>query len=506
MAVSVRELAADGRLNLRLRNDVSLEALGRPIRWIHPTALIDPQTFSEKDEAIITSGIMIPRLTRSNARKVEAESRRFVRNIAQGGVSALAFGTRLIHDDIPASLLDEASKRDLPVLEVPIETPFSWVADAIGTAAGAGAGTRLLQEYTNLANLMRAAEATDPMREICQSLAGALGAWVGVLSVRGEVVSQSDPTVVTKAPRAMALSTPAYDGIREARVGDDQVRLLPLATGDGVPLGTLAVGMRAAPDEYGESMIGFAVTLMGAIFQRRSGEDIKLRRIRSVVLQELFDGNTALAQELCRAAWDCPMPSGALQVVDVHGDAAAIARIEDGLEHIAGVSNAEDTWLFARLDGSLWAVTSAKVCRDMLRGMEGVEGLAVGVSRRCTWSTLATARKEAMYAADRAGATGGTVRFGESGQDGAGSVIDAIDMDAARALAATLDHGSPDLRRTVTIWLAKLCNAEQAARFLGIHRHTLAKRLDEAQTLLGRSLDDPQARAELWIALNATTE
>lgn len=506
MTVSVKELAANPRLGLRLRDDVSLDALGRLVRWVHPTALIDPQTFSERDEAIITSGVMIPRLTRANARKVEDASRRFVRNIVQGGVSVLVFGTRLIHDDIPMSLLDEASAHDLPVLEVPIETPFSWVADAISGGTGADAGTRLLQEYTNLANLLRAAGAVDPMREICQSLAGALGGWAGVLSVRGEVVSQSDPTVVTKAPHAMAISVPVYDDTREARMDDGNlVRLVALATGDGVPLGTLAVGMRAAPDEYGESMIDFAVALMGAIFRRRAGRDVRLRRMRSVVLRELFEGNAALAQDLCHAVWDCPMPSGELRVVEVRGDESALARMEDGLEHIANVSDAANTWLFGRIDGSLWAIASDRACRDMLLGMDGEDmgGLHAGVSRRCSWTTLRTARREAVGAADRAGHDGGIIWAGESHGTRAGAVINGIDMEAAHALADALDHGSPGLRRTVIVWLDKLCNAEQAARSLGIHRHTLTRRLDEARSILGRSLDDPRTRVDCWVALHA---
>jgi len=37
---------------------------------------------------------------------------------------------------------------------------------------------------------------------------------------------------------------------------------------------------------------------------------------------------------------------------------------------------------------------------------------------------------------------------------------------------------------------------------LGIHRHTLRKRVHRAGEMLGRDLDEPGARAELWIALH----
>ncbi|HUR03444.1 MAG TPA: helix-turn-helix domain-containing protein, partial [Nonomuraea sp.] len=46
------------------------------------------------------------------------------------------------------------------------------------------------------------------------------------------------------------------------------------------------------------------------------------------------------------------------------------------------------------------------------------------------------------------------------------------------------------------------CDA--AAQRLGIHRHTLRYRMKRVTELLGRDLDDPGVRAELWIALAAT--
>jgi purine catabolism regulator len=35
-----------------------------------------------------------------------------------------------------------------------------------------------------------------------------------------------------------------------------------------------------------------------------------------------------------------------------------------------------------------------------------------------------------------------------------------------------------------------------------VHRHTLRKRVRRAEALLGRDLDEPGTRAELWVALH----
>jgi len=42
---------------------------------------------------------------------------------------------------------------------------------------------------------------------------------------------------------------------------------------------------------------------------------------------------------------------------------------------------------------------------------------------------------------------------------------------------------------------------QAAARELGVHRHTVRNRLARAESLLGARLDDPDTRAELWLAL-----
>ena len=42
---------------------------------------------------------------------------------------------------------------------------------------------------------------------------------------------------------------------------------------------------------------------------------------------------------------------------------------------------------------------------------------------------------------------------------------------------------------------------DTAAADLGVHRHTLRYRMKRVEEALGRSLDDADLRAELWLAL-----
>jgi purine catabolism regulator len=59
------------------------------------------------------------------------------------------------------------------------------------------------------------------------------------------------------------------------------------------------------------------------------------------------------------------------------------------------------------------------------------------------------------------------------------------------------------MRDSLHAYRAANGQGDPAAKALGIHRHTLRARMKKAAELLGRDLDDPGVRAELWIALTA---
>jgi purine catabolism regulator len=73
---------------------------------------------------------------------------------------------------------------------------------------------------------------------------------------------------------------------------------------------------------------------------------------------------------------------------------------------------------------------------------------------------------------------------------------------AGRAFADSLLRPlSAELRESLRVWLAHHGQWDPAAARLGVHRHTLRNRVRRAESLLGRSLDTPGVRAELWLAL-----
>ena len=67
----------------------------------------------------------------------------------------------------------------------------------------------------------------------------------------------------------------------------------------------------------------------------------------------------------------------------------------------------------------------------------------------------------------------------------------------------TTSSEGAELMATLRAWLDQHGQVDAAAQQLGIHRHTVRHRIRRAEAVLGRSLDDPAVRADLWFALAA---
>lgn len=138
------------------------------------------------------------------------------------------------------------------------------------------------------------------------------------------------------------------------------------------------------------------------------------------------------------------------------------------------------------------------------------ESLVVGVSAPSGPIAASAAYKQAQQALSVARRRGRVCV--EHEHVAAGSVLPLLADDAVRAFAdgllrALRDHdatGRGDLVASVRAWLSRHGQWDAAAADLGVHRHTLRYRMRRVEEILGRSLDDPDVRMELWLALKAT--
>jgi purine catabolism regulator len=137
---------------------------------------------------------------------------------------------------------------------------------------------------------------------------------------------------------------------------------------------------------------------------------------------------------------------------------------------------------------------------------ESPDVLAIGVSVPLDLTDPANVR-QAMEQADRAATLGSGVRhFGDEPSRGLAALLDAATTaawaDGYLGDLMTTAEG-PELMDTLLAWLDQHGQVDAAAQRLGIHRHTVRHRLRRAEGVLGRELDDPEVRADLWFALAA---
>jgi PucR family transcriptional regulator, purine catabolism regulatory protein len=201
------------------------------------------------------------------------------------------------------------------------------------------------------------------------------------------------------------------------------------------------------------------------------------------------------------------LPDSPVALVTCRGRRFAIGAAVERL--LADREVAARPVLQAQLDGGLVCVAAAADIDVVLTALQPVDGLRVGVSDPAERDELRQARAEADRAADAAGVGSGAtvVRFRDIPRSGLLDVLasPAVTELSHRLLAPLRNDPAArvDMLRSLTAWLAHHGQWEPAAGELGIHRHTLRSRIQRAESLLGRRLDSPDLRAELWVALRS---
>ena len=130
-------------------------------------------------------------------------------------------------------------------------------------------------------------------------------------------------------------------------------------------------------------------------------------------------------------------------------------------------------------------------------------GLLVGIGRAVPLARAAESRETATIAL--AGATGAApVRRWED--QARGGVAGLLEPARARAFARSYLEplgGDAVLLETLAAYLRRHGSVLATADELAVHRNTVRNRIRHIEALLEVSLDDPQARVDAWVALQA---
>ncbi|MFI7109285.1 PucR family transcriptional regulator [Nonomuraea sp. NPDC050227] len=324
-----------------------------------------------------------------------------------------------------------------------------------------------------------------------------------------------------RVPASLALSGP-----------DEHVVIQPLGGGPR-PRGFFAVGARKPFSPVTHTVINAAGSLLTLAMEQGRAQREADRRLRSAVLELLLGGAVEQARAVA-GTLGARLPgeplvvlaagAAALETLEPHG---FTALLDDGTggeggaqggAHAGGSGGAQGGGHGGAQGGGhggggrgrgggFQGGEPVSVCLVSEGGAEKVarevEG-PVGLSSPCRYDGLRDALDQARRAL--AHSDGGVTRFADLAGQGLLALLDADTLRAfSGALLAPLTaYGSrADLVESLRAYLDSNGHWDAAAQRLGVHRHTLRYRMRRVAELLGRDLDDPGVRAELWLALEA---
>ncbi|MFI6288782.1 PucR family transcriptional regulator [Streptomyces sp. NPDC051018] len=516
MPPTLASLAQHSALKLSVRSGE--DHLERPVRWAHVSELADPVPYLEGGELLLVTAITLDAEDRD-------AMRRYVRRLVGAGVVGLGFAVGVHYEDVPDALLDAAREADFPLLVVPRRTPFIAISKAVSAAIAADQYRAVTAGFEAQRELTRAALADGPGGVVTR-LAAYVDGWAALYDASGSVVAASPDWAVRRAARLTAgvkrlreRSAPASAVMGDT--GDDRVELQSLGSGRRVR-GALAVGTGAPLGTAERYAVHSAVALLTLSTERSRSLQRAEQRLGTAVLRMLLSGQQdharAVAGDLYGAVLDAPFRLLIAEPAAVEEETAGwLQPVVETLESAA--SRAGETVLLVPESERRLVVLAAdggavvRVCLDAYAPKEAEEaGITVGLSAPAGPIAAAGAYRQAEQALSVARRRGRALV--EQEELAAGSIVPLLADDAVRAFAdgmlrALYEHdatGRGDLVASLRAWLSRHGQWDAAAADLGVHRHTLRYRMRRVEEILGRSLDDPDVRMELWLALKTTTD
>ncbi|MFG2304308.1 PucR family transcriptional regulator [Actinacidiphila glaucinigra] len=483
------------------------------VRWVHTSELDDPAPYLEGGELLLTTGLKL------DVGSPEALGQ-YVARLAGAGVVGLGFGVGVSHDAVPQALVDAAAAHRLPLLEVPHRTPFIAISKAVSAEIAAERYKAVTAGFEAQRELTRAALAPDGTTALLSRLAAHLKGWAALYDASGAVVAAAPEWAGRRAARLAGeverlrgRPAPASAAVAGPAGTEDRVELQSLGTGRR-PRGFLAVGTEERPDTSARYLVHAAVALLTlSLEQSRALQDTQ-QRLGAALLRMLLAGEPeharTVAGRLYGGLFDAPvrvLVAERAEAAEAAGDAVGLLaeRVET-----AGMRSAEPVLAVREEDRlTVLAAADGEVTPACVAAVDGSDDLVAGLSAAVGAAGVPGAHEQAERALAVARRRGRSLV--EHDEVGSGSVLPLLGDDAVRAFSDGLlrplrEHDATargDLVASLRAWLSRHGQWDAAAADLGVHRHTLRYRMRRVEEILGRSLDDPDVRMELWLALKS---
>jgi purine catabolism regulator len=445
------------------------------ITWAHAIELDDPTPFLRGGELVLTTGLRLPRAVASQATYVD--------RLVEAGAAALGLGTGLRHARVPAGVRRACEAADLPLVEVPLATPFIAISQTVADRLGELRRLRLTETMDQQRALSRAA-VRGGVEAVVRTLARQLGAGVYLCDRTRKGLAHSGAAQVLPERLEAMLGSGRRGAMSEATpAGWTEVQ--PVGERPVARLGWLALG-RANPLSVTERLVlTHAVSLVLLLLDRPEGT---VPEAEADLVRVLLDARADLVFGAGRAV--CVLVANGPR----HRLLGAVDEVRHTVPHAFLAEIAEEARLLV-IDDEVDRVVATLL--ESL-GADGRIGIGPAVGPFEAAPTLAAARR-ACAAADP-----GTARRSTDLPVTAlltqPEVRDAVTSSTAGLLS---DLDASGLTESLESYLTHHGSWDRTAADLGVHRHTVRHRIRKVEELTGLSLDDPEDRLLLHLAVLA---
>ena len=518
------------------RADLGVQAVLLPapraaLTWVVATELLQPASYLEGGELVLTTGLVM----------ADAEAgtwREYVASLVEAGVAALGLGTGIAFDTVPEDLREACRIGRLNLLEVPLEVSFASISREVGAmlqkaepeigAEGAGdEETLVLQQLTRAA-------AKDNQSAIMRALASILRGEVSLRDAAGRTVVGPFGPVATGIDDEVAecidrIRPGGMRGAGAVGLGDD-MRLVVRPVGiTGEPESYLATVQRETLTRAQTLGVDLAWSFLNLIAESSKAFTGWLLQLVGAAAEHLLAGEVAQGLALADQVQELvltrlPSPERRSVAATGGGHQWRVICLEGGSAAVAGLSTVLARLLVERRGAAvgerlLWRTDRGGDRLTILGEAECVPALLedgrvapwtrrmrIGVSGPTGITDLPRGAQQALSVCTGARQLGQAVRWEASGLP---SVTDLLDEDRARAFARARLGGvidQPELLELLEVYLSEAGAVQRIAERLGVHRNSVPARLVRLRRALGVDVEDAEQRANLWFALHFLAE
>lgn len=466
--------------------------LHRSVTWVHTSEVSDPSPWLSADGLLLTTALVD---------RSDVQLRGFFASLASSGVAGVGFGVGLTHHEIPQTWIDAADLHQIPLLRVPLDTPYIAISELVARRrndAQLAQITRMLNVHRALAHDGAAALSS---RDVSTILGRELGCRIVWPEAEENVGTDTGDLLLSDAEAAF-LST---------ELDQTESHSLSVSVGSLYIHITSVQGRRIAAlrrqrfSPLEQNIIETTALLLSA---KPAAVNSRLSRL---LLSEAINGDlelpeylwTAMFPDWMRCTVVCLQPEGS-----VDRNAGALATLltdhnADQPQPPVAVSGGDCVYLITGQPVRNWA--------DLPLSDRLGRQWRAGVSHPATPSQLPQLWAQAAAAAQFAQL--GNIHYFTEADDRTELLriwsLSTGDKPLTRDWISSLVSLAPGQRERMVDALQAFLKhngaLEKAANDLEIHRQTLNSRLRKAEDLLCINLDSPTDRALLWLHLSTGT-